>query len=476
MKCARPTRHPPLALAIALTALGALAACSPTAPEPPEITPEEARAIAKEAYIYGFPMVDNYRVMHAYFVDTTNAEYKAPFNTLLNLARVFTPEDRAVQTPNSDTPYSFLGMDLRAEPIVLTVPPIEAARYFSIQLVDLYTFNFDYIGSRATGNGGGSYLVVGPDWNGATPAGISRVIRSETELVLAPYRTQLFNPEDLPNVQAVQAGYQVRTLSAFLDQAAPPSAPAIAFVAPLTPETQRTSPEVFEVLNFVLQFCPTHPSETALMERFARIGIGAGGTYDAATLSPEMRAAIEGGIADAWEEFATVKARLDGGEISSGDVFGTRAYLENNYTYRMVAAVTGIYGNSKEEALYPAYVIDAQGRPLDGGNRYTLRFTADGLPPVNAFWSLTLYEMPSSLLSANPLNRYLLNSPMLPQFVRDADGGLTLYIQHESPGAALEPNWLPAPEGAFAMAMRLYWPKPEALDGRWTAPPLARVE
>ena len=185
------------------------------------VSPAEARAIAKEAYIYGFPMVDSYRIQYAYFVDRENPEFKAPWNHIRNIARVFTPDDKAIQTPNSDTPYSMLGLDLRAEPMVLTVPPIEKERYFSIQLIDLYTFNFDYIGSRATGNDGGSFLIAGPGWKGETPKGVKKVIRSETELALAAYRTQLFNPGDLDNVKKVQAGYQVQPLSAFLGQTAP---------------------------------------------------------------------------------------------------------------------------------------------------------------------------------------------------------------------------------------------------------------
>ena len=202
-------------------------------------TTNEARSIAKEAYIYGFPMVDSYRIRHAYFVDQKNPEYKAPWNQIRNIPRVFTPDDKAVQTPNSDTPYSMIGLDLRAEPIVLTVPPIEKERYFSIQLVDLYTFNFDYIGSRTTGNGGGSFLIAGPDWKGETPKGVKKVIRSETELVLAIYRTQLFNPGDLDNVKKIQAGYKAQPLSAFLGQPAPKAAPAIDFIKPLTPERRR---------------------------------------------------------------------------------------------------------------------------------------------------------------------------------------------------------------------------------------------
>ena len=437
----------------------------------------EARAIAKEAYIYGYPMVDNYRILYAYFADPNNPEFKAPWNQLRNIPRVYTSEDKAVQTPNSDTPYSMVGMDLRAEPLVLTVPAIEEPRYFSAQFIDLYTYNFAYVGSRATGNDGGSFLIAGPGWEGQAPQGITSVIRSETELILVIFRTQLFNPDDLDNVKKVQDGYRVQTLSEFLGKPAPAAAPKIDFMRPLTPDEQRTSFDYFfNELNFVLQFCPTHPSEKELMDRFAKLGIGAGRSFDAQALSPELRKAVEDGVADAWQAFAELKQRIDAKEVTSGDLFGTREYLKNNYLYRMAGALLGIYGNSKQEAMYPVYSVDASGQALDASkNRYSLRFAPGQLPPVNAFWSLTMYELPSSLLTANPLNRYLLNSPMLPNLNRDQDGGLTLYLQYESPGKDNESNWLPAPNGPFFMVMRLYWPKPDALDGRWTPPLLAQT-
>jgi hypothetical protein len=440
------------------------------------VTPAEARSIARDAYVYGFPIVDSYRIQHAYFVDRNNAEFKAPWNEIRNISRVYTPADKAIQTPNSDTPYSMLGMDLRAEPIVLTVPSIEKDRYFSVQLIDLYTQNFDYIGSRATGNDGGSFVIAGPTWKGEAPAGVKKVIRSETELVLAAYRTQLLNPGDLDNVKNVQAGYRAQPLSAFLGQPAPKAAPAIDFIKPLTPADQRSSLEFFNVLNFVLKFCPTVPSETALMERFASIGVGPGKTFDLRALTAEVRQGIEQGMADAWKEFDDFKrTQMDTGKVTSGDVFGTREFLKNNYLYRMAAAVLGIFGNSKAEAMYPLYLVDATKQKLDAStNRYTLRFAPGQLPPVNAFWSLTMYELPQSLLVANPINRYLLNSPMLPQFVRDADGGLTFYVQKDSPGKDKEANWLPAPDGPFWAVLRLYWPKSEAMDGKWSAPPLTR--
>lgn len=439
------------------------------------ITPAEARAIAKEAYIYGYPMVDSYRIQHAYFVNRESHEFKAPWNHLRNIPRVFTPEDKAVPVPNSDTPYSIVGLDLRAEPMVITVPPIAKERYFSVQLVDVYTHNFAYLGSRTTGNEGGSYLIAGLGWKGDPPKGVKQVIRSETELAQAVFRTQLFSPDDLDKVKQVQAGYRVQALSSFFPQAAPKAAPRIDFITPLTPAAMKTSPEFFNVLNFVLQFCPTHPSEKELMARFAKIGVGAGRNFDASHLAPEMKTAIEQGMADAWAAFAGVKGQFDRKEVTFGDVFGTRDYLKNNYLYRMTAAVLGILGNSKEEAMYPMYYTDATGQKLDGTNRYTLHFAPGQLPPVHAFWSLTMYELPSQLLVVNPLNRYLLNSPMLPQFQFDADGGLTLYVQNASPGKDKETNWLPAPPGPFFMALRLYWPKTEAIDGKWETPP-AKLE
>lgn len=435
----------------------------------------EIREIIKEAYVYGFPMVDSYRIQYSYFVDKTNPEYKGGWNEVHNVARVFTPQDKAIQTPNSDTPYSFLGADLRTEPLVVSVPAIKD-RYYSLQFIDMYTHNFAYVGSRATGAEAGKYLLVGPGWHGQVPKGINSVIHSETDFAFVLYRTQLFGDADLEAVKKIQAQYKVDPLSRF-EGVAPPPAPPAAFIKPLSVEAQKTSPEFFAILNFLLQFTPTHASETALMARFAKIGIGAGKPFDVAALSPEQRRAVEEGMADAWKAFEKFKTdEVDTGKKSSADGFGTRAFLGNDYMMRMASAVLGIYGNSKEEANYPAYFTDSKGKPLDGAsNRYTVHFEPGELPPVNSFWSLTMYELPASLLTANPINRYLINSTMEPGLIRDADGGITLYIQHESPGSNKEANWLPAPKGPFFMVMREYWPKPEALDGRWKAPPAVRV-
>jgi hypothetical protein len=436
----------------------------------------EVRAIGRDATIWGFPLVDSYRIQYSYFVDRGGPEYKAPWNTLVNNARVYTPDDKAIQTPNSDTPYSFVGADLRTEPLVITVPAVDKGRYYSVQFIDMYTFNFAYVGSRATGNGPGSFILAGPQWNGQKPPGIKSVMRSETDFAFLIFRTQLFNPADIENVKKIQAGYMVQTLSQFLHKPAPEPAPTINFMKPLTADQERTSLDFSNVLNFVMQFCPTHPSEMALRARLAKIGVDAGKKFDANSLTPGMHQAYQNGMADGWKAFADFKTtQLDTGKSSSGDGFGTRAYLKNDYMQRMSAAVLGIYGNSKQEAIYPVYFIDSGHQKLDGANRYTLRFAQGELPPVNAFWSLTMYELPTSLLYANRLNRYLINSPMLPSLKRDADGGITLYVQHESPGTDKESNWLPAPSGPFFAAMRLYWPKPDALDGKWNAPQLERL-
>ncbi len=457
-----------------------VAACSP-AERPPEpadsaLTVAEAREIARDAYIYGNPLVDSYRILHTYFVDTENPEYKAPWNEIYSLARVFTHEDRAVQAANSDTPYSFVGIDLRAEPIVLGVPAMDESRYFSVQLIDLYTHIIDYIGSRTTGNHGGHYLLTGPRWEGKVPKGIDKVIHVETELAFGIYRTQLFDPDDLANVVEVQQGYTLQTLSEFLEIEAPEPAPAIEFIEPLTAADIRSSLDVFEQINFVLQFCPAHESEIELFERFSRIGVGSDADFAATSFPPEITAALSQGIGDAWQEFDKLKEKADRGEIESGEVFGSRAFLQNNYLYRFGAAVMGIWGNSEAEAIYPTYYVDADGQALSGANNYAVRFKPGELPPVHAFWSLTMYGLPGSLLVENPIDRYLLNSTMIDDFVRDEDGGITLYIQHDPPVDELLLNWLPAPKGPFHANLRLYWPKESALDGSWPPPPLVRSE
>lgn len=468
-----------ITLAVIVLLIATLSGCGKIEPaKTPSagITPEQTRAIAKEAYIYGFPMVDSYRIQYAYFVDSASPEYKGPWNEVHSVARVFTPADKAVQSPNSDTPYSMLGADLRAEPLVLSVPPIDKERYFSLQFIDGYTYNFAYVGTRTTGNGGGNYLLAGPGWSGDKPAGVTDVITSDTEFALVAYRTQLLGPDDLDNVKQIQAGYTAQPLSRFLDQPAPPAPPTIDWPTPLTPDEQKTSLRFFDLLDFQLKYAPAMASEKDLRARFDSIGLTGDGTFNSANLSPEMQEAFKAGMADAWAEFdAFKKDKIDTGEVTSGAMFGTKEELNGNYLYRMAGAVIGIYANSRAEAMYPVLTTDSDGAPLTGANNYTLTFPPGQLPPANAFWSVTMYKLPESLLVDNPINRYVINSPMLPNLIRNPDGGLTLYIQNSSPGEEQGPNWLPAPPGPFTIFMRVYWPKPEALDGTWQPPKLIKV-
>ena len=440
------------------------------------VTPDQAREIAKDAYIYGFPMVDSYRIQYSYFIDPSSPEYKGPWNQVHSVARVFTPADTAVQSPNSDTPYSMLGADLRAEPLVLFVPPIDSDRYYSLQFIDGYTANFAYVGSRTTGNDGGLYLLAGPGWSGVKPDGIKDVIKSDTDFALVAYRTQLLGPDDLDNVKKIQAGYKAEPLSTFLKKSTAAEAPAIEWPTPLSPDDQKTSLRFFDLLDFQFKYAPVMDSEKEVRARFASIGLTGDGKFKSDNLSPEMAAAFKAGMADAWSEFATFKKdKIDTGEVKSGDLFGSKEELKGNYLYRMAAAVIGIYGNSKQEAMYPVLSTDSDGAELTGANKYTLTFPDGQLPPANAFWSVTMYKLPESLLVDNPINRYVINSPMLPDLVKNPDGSLTLYVQNSLPESDKTANWLPAPPGPFQVFMRVYWPKPEALDGTWQPPKLVKV-
>jgi hypothetical protein len=469
-----------LALAAMITTMGAAPL---SAQDSTQIA--QVQAVAEEAYLYGIPMIVGYKVMHSFFIDPNSGQFKAPINQINNEARVFTPADTAISTPNSDTPYSMALLDLRAEPFVLCMPAIEKRRYYDVQLVDLYTDNYGYMGSRTTGNGAGCYLVAGPEWTGSSaPKGINKIFRSETQFSLVVYRTQLFNPADMDNVKKIQAGYKVQPLSAFLGQPAPPAAPAITWPVP-TGEAFTT--EFPEFLTFLLQFCPatgTAAVEAPLRAKFATLGIGVTRPAGAPPPSPAIKAAVGAGIkaavAKIGEVAASVGTNVNGWQI--GAAAGSREFYNGDWALRAAAAKLGIYGNSQAEAVYPYTRHDVNGIVLDGSKHtYQMTFAAGELPPVNAFWSITMYDGRTQLLIDNPVDRYLINSPMLPGLKKNADGSLTVYIQAESPGKDKESNWLPAPAGPMFIAMRLYWPQTEPPSvyplgkGTWKPPALVPV-
>jgi hypothetical protein len=439
----------------------------------------KAKDIAEAGFIYGLPIVMNYAVMHEYAIERNSGQFKAPFNQIKNEPNVFTYKDTAIVTPNSDTPYSFVWMDLRAEPIVLSVPAIDPKRYYSVMLCDGNTYNYGYIGSRATGSEAGDYMVVGPEWKGATPPGIKKVFRSGTQFSVAGYRTQLFNPDDLNNVRKVQEGYKVQTLSAYLKEPATIGATAIDFPKI---DKQLVKTNFFEFLDFALQFSPPQENEKEIRAQLARIGVGLGKTFNFKDLSLEDKLEVGLGMKEGQrkvdEAVANVGKEVNGWRISS--LPGDSAHYNGDWLKRAVAAQAGIYGNDAAEAMYPLTRVDGNGKTLDGSkNNYTLTFPPGQLPPVNAFWSLTMYDGKTQLLIENPINRYLVNSPMLPAMKTNADGSLTLYVQNKSPGADKEANWLPAPDGPIYLVMRLYWPKTEAPsvlpagEGTWKPPAIA---
>ena len=413
----------------------------------------------QKAYIYAFPMIANYKAMYEFFIDKSSSQYKGPFNTVISDSHVFTPKDTAVVTPNADTPYSMLQADLRAEPIVFCVPDIEKSRYYSVQLIDMYTFNYGYVGSRSTGNVGGCYLVSGPGWRGITPPGVLKAFQSETQFSLLIFRTQLFGPNDIANVKKVQEGYTVTTLSQYTHHPPPPPPPAVNFPKYTEDDFKTDFPKL---LNFLLQFCPEVPEETAIRLQFATIGIAPGKPFDFSKLSDgqkaELAAAVKDGYAQIQNQRSDIGKNINGWRV--GAPFGNRDFYNGDNLRRAAAAMAGIYGNDAEEAMYPMAKTDGIGAPLDGSkHQYTLTFAPNLYPPVNAFWSVTMYDGKTQLLIENPINRYLINSPILPSLKKNADGSLTLYLQKDDPGPDKRANWLPAPNGPIMLVMRLYWPR-----------------
>lgn len=425
-------------------------------------TPAEAQAIAKEAYIYAFAMLESYNTWYRQAVDNTSPTYVGGFNRFRHYAQTFTPANRDVVTPNNDTPYSWSWLDLRAEPIVISVPDVSSDRYYVLQCIDLFTYNCAYIGSRATGNDAAHFLMIGPQWRGNIPLSFKKIFRSETEIVGVLGRTQLNGPDDVDNVRRVQAGFKLTPLSAFEGTPTPDAKPALTF--PPYDKAKASTHDFISYLNFFLTLAqPPHPKEVALRKRMEKIGIVAGAAWDARHVDPAVLAAIDAGIADAQND---IRKKIEQTHSSNG-LFGSRAALGEDYLTRDVAAAMGLYGNDLAEAWYGGFVGD-------GGKLKRIHFTKDQLPPAKFFWSITLYTLPDRFLYDNPLNRYSIGD-RTQGLEYDADGGLTLYIGHASPGAEYESNWLPAPQGAYSFVTRVYGPSEAAMKGEWKLPLLESV-
>ncbi len=452
-----------------------------TSPTRIEVSPDVARAIAKEAYIFGFAPVMAYRSMHNEALDAEHHDYSAPFNELGCKAALMTAADRTLPGPNADTPTCLAWLDLRAEPQVLHVPAVDANRFFDYELEDFYTHNFGYAGTFWTGNGGGTFLIAGPHWQGSKPEGVEQVFRSDTNFVFNFSRIQLYSPDDLANVAKLQRGFSLQPLSEFLGDAPPSPAPDIDF--PVWDDGAQYDERLFGYLDFVLTLLGAPLEEDSpLWERMAMIGLSPQSQFNLEALPAEYQQALRDGAKQGLGELKRFIREYGDDPLVSTKILGTRESLEesarenyghdNCHLIRAAAAELGIFGNIGQEAIYRLFLNDADDQPLDASqNDYTLTFAPGDLPPVRGFWSLSMYDEAMFFVD-NPLDRYLLNSRMLDQgeLRLNDDGSLTFYISADSPGAERESNWLPAPDGPFRMIMRVYGPSEDAQKGKWTPP------
>ncbi|MCL1598105.1 MAG: DUF1254 domain-containing protein [Actinomycetia bacterium] len=437
---------------------------------------DEAAAIAEEAYVYFFPMLMGYRYAFASFLVPSLPSYRVPLNVLGGEPVTLDHTFKDVISPNADTPYSMAALDLRAEPMVLSVPEVKD-RYYVMQFEDLFGMNEHFVGTRATGTDEGTYLLTGPQWNGETPDGIDAVLPFETDLVFLIGRTQLFGPDDTEAAGRVMSAYDLRSLSAYLGTDPKEAAP---YDWPVWNDDASRDERFIAYASALLPLCqPTHPDEVEIMERFARIGIRPGHPFDIEGLEEGAREALKSGVDAARENMAKQSESI--GEIVNGwtntDPFGDREFYAGDYMLRAVGAMVGWGGNDKIEAFYPMARVDADGVPFDGANRYLLKF--DTLPPAKAFWSVTMYNTAydgtAGFFVENSIGRYLINSTT-GGLVYGEDGSLAITIQRNEPtDPTNRANWLPAPDGKFYLVLRIYHPASAALDATWSPPPVVRL-
>ncbi|NLD04427.1 MAG: DUF1254 domain-containing protein [Synergistaceae bacterium] len=438
-----------------------------------EITPDEARSIAEEAYVFAYPMLENYRSMQV------QAIRPQTFNRFKHTTKLAGPDDTDIVRENNDTLYSILWLDLRTEPVVLTVPPI-ADRYHSFQLIDLYTHNFGYVGTRATGTGARTFAIAGPRWKGEKPTGADDLFRSETNFLLCLVRTgvNIDLTGDYEKVLAIQKQYAAVPLSAFLGLPAP-KAPSMD-IFPLFDQKTADSPGFITYVNFLLGQLEVHPSEKELIERFGRIGIGPDFYFDDTELSPALRTAIQEGIDSARKEIqgsGSLLGKMKNSWLLTERIFGSREQMQGKYLIRAGAARMGLYGVDLDEAYYPSSTSTQDGKPLNAHEKnYVLTFPAGSLPPVRelGFWSITMYNMPDQRMVHNPIDRYSIGD-RTPGLKFDDDGSLKIYLQKVVPVEGAE-NWLPAPDGPFSVTMRMYLPQGKALDPLYAPPPVMTDE
>jgi hypothetical protein len=440
------------------------------------ITEEEAHAIGIDAYIYFYPLL----TMDITRKQFTNVEpgkqpLKGPMNMFVNVPAYPPANFKGVVRPNFDTLYSSAWLDLTKEPMIVSVPDTDG-RYYLLPMLDMWTDVFASPGWRTTGTEAGNFVITPPAWSGTIPAGMTR-IDAPTPYVWIIGRTKTDGPPDYEAVHKIQTGFKVTPLSQWGKPAEPAEVridPSVDMKTP--PKVQVDTMSAGKYFAYAAELLKTHPphiTDQPIIARLKKIGIEPGKTFDIEKIAPAIRNGLTGVPEDAQQLMAwkvATLARVVNGWSMNTDTMGVYG---NYYLKRAIVAQQGLGANLPEDAIYPLNLADESGRPLDGANNYTLHFDKSDLPPANAFWSVTLYDA-QGFQVANALDRFAVSSWM--PFKYNPNGSLELYIQHESPGPDKQSNWLPAPEGAFNLTMRLYAPKPEALTGKWNPPSVVRVQ
>jgi hypothetical protein len=469
--------------------LGAISLASvafATAPHAQGVTSDEAKSIAQQAYLYFYPLVTmDVTRKQLTNVNAGESEIGGPMNTFTNVKAFPTADMKAVVRPNFDTLYSSGWLDLTKEPMVISAPDT-GGRYYLLPMLDMWSNVFASPGWRTTGTQAANFLVTPPGWDPSLrqkviekfrlPADIQR-IDAPTPYVWIIGRTKTDGPADYDAVHKIQAGYKITPLSEWGKSPQSISVkidPSVDMKTP--PKVQVDSmkgPEYFAYAAKLLELQPPHITDQPIIAQLARLGIEAGKSFDFAKLDPAVQTAIEGAPRagqDLMKWKLPTLARVENGWSMNTDTMGVYG---NYYLKRAIVALEGLGANLPEDAIYPLNLADDTGKPLDGANAYTIHFNQDTMPPVKAFWSVTLYDA-QGFQVANSLNRFAVSSWM--PFQKNADGSLDLYIQNESPGAGKEANWLPAPKGPFNLTMRLYAPGSDALTGKWNPPPVRKSE
>lgn len=451
----------------------------------------EITQIAKEAYIYGYPIVENYRNMSISAIDTQNPNFVKPFNELAVLPVQLTAEVEVTETEEAtengneekiqaqteisvkpgktDMAYGSAWLDLRREPAVVTISQVESKRYFSVQFVDLFGNDFDYFSSLKDGSRGGRLLIVAPGWKGDKPEGISRVVESPSAFVFVMFRLQTGDMTGAEKNTKIMNQYKIEPLSQYAHTTPPPSPQPLNF--PVYNSAKAKTPEFFTYLNFMLQFCTIPKEENGMMKRFAEIGIVPGKAFDYSTMSDSEKKALIDGMAAGQAELDTMSKT----NVKAPVLFGTSSnLLKENYPYRAHIASKNLYGNSSEEIWGIIYEVSASNKKLNGKNQYELRFEKNKLPPVSAFWSLSAYPVSQQFSGFNPSSSYTISSTRQ-SFKLNEDGTLTLYLQQQRPGEEKLANWMPVPEGRFFLLLQLYQPKEDVLKGQWPSPKIIRM-